>query len=379
MGMEAYISAIARRACRLAPIKQNKVAFCSYYGRGYSDNPKAVAEALHEKEPGLDLVWLVKNEAEAATLPSWLRPVSYSDPVSRAWHLATAKVWVDNCRKGERLKRKGQVYLQTWHGFALKQIEKDAGDALAPAYIQSCVQDSAACDLMVAGSEFMAKLHRESFWYDGEVALYGTPRNDVFFGDTGFMKEQVRKFWDLPEGQNLVLYAPTFRADHSTDCYALDAEKLLKACEKRFGGAWSVLIRLHPNIGEKSKGLFPYDGKRIIDATAYPDIQELLLACDLLITDYSSSMFDYALSGKPCVQFAVDIEAYSKDRGFYFPLDQLPFPMAKSSEELEVVIEGFDEAAQQQRWAAFTQENGFCEDGHAAERCAQWILDRMKG
>ena len=379
MDLQNYISAVARRVCKLAPIRSNKVAFCSYYGRGYSDNPKAVAEALRAANADLDLVWLVKNEAEGKSLPAGIRPVSYTNPVSRAWHLATAKVWVDNCRKGERLKRKGQCYMQTWHGFALKQIEKDASDALGPAYVQSCIQDSQDCDLMVAGSEFMGDLHRKSFWYDGEVALYGTPRNDVFFQDNSELKEQVHGFWNLPKERKVVLYAPTFRADHSTDCYALDAKKLVEACARRFGGEWSALIRLHPNVAGQSKGLFPYDGLDVIDATAYPDMQELLIACDLLITDYSSSMFDYALSGKPCIQFALDIEDYKKDRGFYFPLDKLPFPMARSNEELCAIVADFDEESQQKRWTAFTEENGFCEDGHAAERCAQWILERMKG
>lgn len=379
MDLNVYLSAAARRVCRLAPIRRRKVAFCSYYGRGYSDNPKAVAEALLAAETDLELVWLVKNRAEGRSLPEGIRPVSYSNPFSRAWHLATARVWVDNCRKGERLKRKGQYYLQTWHGFALKQIEKDAAVALESPYVQSCIQDSRDCDLMVAGSSFMETLHRKSFWYDGEIALWGTPRNDVFFRDNSDLEEQVRRFWGLPRERKIALYAPTFRADQSVDCYALDAEAVAVACRMRFGGEWSVLIRLHPNVAGQSVGLFSYDGDRVIDATAYPDMQELLIACDLLITDYSSSMFDYALSGKPCFQFALDLEAYQQDRGFYFRLDRLPFPLACSNEALSTAIAEFDEEAQQRRWSAFTRENGFCEDGHAAERCAQWILERLKG
>lgn len=379
MDMKKYISAFARRVFKLAPIKRNKVVFSSYYGRSYSDNPKAVADALLSSGEELELVWLLKNQADAASLPPGIKAASYSAPVSRAWHLMTAKVWVDNCRKGERCKRPGQYYMQTWHGFALKRIEKDAADALEPGYVQSCIRDSEDCDLMVSGSAFMSKLYRESFWYSGEVAEFGSPRNDVFFRDNAVMEGEVRGFWNLPEERRLALYAPTFRSDHSTDCYDLDAAALARACEDRFGGRWSVLIRLHPNIAAKSAGLFPYDGDRIIDATAYPDMAELLLACDLLITDYSSSMFDYALSGKPCFRFAPDIEAYRQDRGFYFPLDSLPFPMAESSEGLCHMIGEYDEKAGLESWEAFAREEGFCEDGHAAERCARWILDKVKG
>ena len=118
--------------------------------------------------------------------------------------------------------------------------------------------------------------------------------------------------------------------------------------------------------------------KTILIATAYPDRQELLIGCDLLLTDYSSSMFDYALQEKPCLQFALDVEAYQKERDFYFPLDGLPFPLARSNEELCQLIAAYDPAEQSQRWNRFHRENGFCEDGLASHRCARWIIEQTK-
>ncbi len=361
-------------ACRLLPVQNNKVVFCSAGGRGFGDNPKAVALALMEQQPGLDLVWLTKNRN--IELPEGVRPCPYGTPQA-VRELSTAKVWVNDSRGGAHYKRKSQRYLQTWHGFALKHIERAAVN-LPEHYVQQCRKDSEMIDLIVSNSAFMTKVYREDFWYDGEIREYGSPRNDILFRPNQ-CGEKVKAFFGLAQECNLLLYAPTFRDDGTTECYAMDPAAVLAACEKRFGGQWAALLRLHPNAAALSKGLFPYDGTKIIDATAYPDMQELLIACDLLITDYSSSMFDYALSGKPCIQFATDIEAYQKGRGFYFPLDGLPFPMAQSNEELCGIIAGFDETAQRRRWDAFAAENGFCEDGHAAERCAQWILDQMKG
>ena len=360
-------------ACRLLPVQNNKVVFCSAGGRGFGDNPKAVALALMEQQPGLDLVWLTKDVK--IELPAGVRPCPYGTPQA-VRELSTAKVWVNDSRGGAHFKRKNQRYLQTWHGFALKHIERQAVN-LPEHYVEQCKKDSEMIDLIVSNSAFMTKVYREDFWYDGEIREFGSPRNDILFhaNDCG---GKVKGFFGLEQDCNLLLYAPTFRDDGSTECYAIDPAAALAACEKRFGGQWAALLRLHPNAAALSKGLFPYDGKRILDATSYPDMQELLIACDLLITDYSSSMFDYALSGKPCIQFATDVEAYQKGRGFYFPLDGLPFPMARSNEELCGIIAEFDEAAQQKRWSAFTEENGFCEDGHAAQRCAQWILDQMK-
>ena len=145
-----------------------------------------------------------------------------------------------------------------------------------------------------------------------------------------------------------------------------------------FQGEWTVLIRLHPNVASQSADLFAYDGKTVLDATEYPDMMELLCAADLLITDYSSSMFDYALTGKPIVQFATDIEAYRKDRDFYFPLDSLPFPLARSNEELEQILTDLQPLWTSPAWAEFSRANDFCEDGNASVRCAAIIIQQLE-
>lgn len=362
--------------CRALPLQENKVVFSSFGGKGFGDNPKAVALALLAADPSLDLVWLTRDMQ--TPLPRGVRPCPFGTPQA-VRELSTAKVWVDNSRGGAHYKKKGQFYLQTWHGFALKRIEAAVQKQLPESYIRQCRKDSGMIDLIVSNSRFMTDLYHRDFWYDGEVAEFGSPRNDVFFRRNPDLQRTVRARLGLPEDRKLLLYAPTFRADGGTAAYALDAEAARKACEARFGGSWSALIRLHPVAAGLSAGLFAYDGDRILDATGYPDMQELLVAADLLVTDYSSSMFDYALSGKPCIQFAADMEAYQNDRNFYFSPDRLPFPLARSNAELCRILESYDGAAYKARWEAFALETGFREDGHASERCAQWIIDRMKG
>lgn len=374
MSVHDLLSGALWRLCGLMPIDRHKILFSSYYGRGYSDSPKAIAQALLDSGEDVKLCWLVKSEEEAATLPAGIIPVDANNPLARIYAYSTSRVWVDNCRKYVPRKRKGQFYLQTWHGFALKMIESDATQALEEEYIRGSKNDSAMTDLIISGSRFMTGLYRNSFWYDGEVAEVGTPRNDMFFCGGNFA-DKIRSALNLPAERRLLLYAPTFRADHSLDCYEMDVSELLRACRTRFGGEWTALIRLHPNISAKSGGLFPYDGEHIIDATAYPDMQELLAGVDLLITDYSSSMFDYALRGMPCIRYATDIEHYTKERNFYFPLDELPFPLAQSSEELTRIVLEYNQSGWSTRWEQFRQDNGFCEDGRASERCARLILD----
>ena len=360
------------------PLERNAVLFSSFDGRGYSDSPKAIAQALLDSGADVKLYWLVKSQKEAESLPAKIVPVDRNDKLAMIRAYATSRVWVNNCRQFARNKRKGQFYLQTWHGFALKMIEKDAEQALPEEYLHMCRHDGSTTDLMVSGSTFMSDLYRRSFWFDGKVAAFGTPRNDIFFQDNAHLQKKIRDILALPDNRKLILYAPTFRADHSLDAYALDTERLLHSCQQRFGGDWTVLVRLHPGIADKSAGLFPYDGLNIVDATAYPDMQELLAGIDLLITDYSSSMFDYALSGKPCIQFALDIDEYKKDRNFYFPIQNLPFPLAQSNDELQALILSYDADQWTEQWEAFKRHNGFCEDGRASQRCAEWILSKLQ-
>ncbi|MCI6926258.1 MAG: CDP-glycerol glycerophosphotransferase family protein [Butyricicoccus porcorum] len=361
------------------PVKKNKIVFTSYYGRGYSDNPKAVADELLKRDEDLDLVWLA-NDPEKAGTPSGVRVVRY-DTMAAIRELCTARVWVDNCRKGARHKKAGQYYMQTWHGFALKRIERDVADTLSKedaTYAAYAQRDSRQIDAIISDSTFMTKIYQQSFWYDGPVEQYGSPRNDILVHPPKDAKEKVYRALHLPEGSNLVMYAPTFRADGSLDAYSLDYHAVCAACEKRFGGKWIALVRLHPHVMQRAKDLH-FDNKTTFDATAFDDMQLLLSACDAVITDYSSLMFDFALTRRPCFQFATDIDAYKNDRNFYFPIDDTPFPLAKSNEEMMQHIAAFDEAEYQRDCAAFFEKMGFCVDGKASARCADWILERVKG
>ncbi len=359
--------------CRLLPVKRKKVVFCSFGGKGFGDNPKAIALALLETAPELDLVWLTRDPQ--ISLPEGIRPCRFG--TARAvYELSTAKVWVDNSRSGAKYKKKSQKYLQTWHGYALKTIEAGAKN-LPAAYVEQGKRDSGMIDLLLSNSRFMTELFRRDFWYDGQIGEYGSPRNDVFFRPVT-CQETVRAAFGLPAEQKLLLYAPTFRDNEDVSCYELDARKALAACRERFGGQWSALLRLHPNIARQSETLFDCDGRELINASYYADMQELMLTADVLVTDYSSSMFDFALSGKPCVRFALDLEQYKRDRDFYYALEELPFPLAQSNEELCGILRSLDPQDCRTRWEAFEKKNGFCEDGQASHRCACWIKEQTK-
>ncbi len=370
-------SALLWNAGRMLPVQKNKIVVTNFYGRGYGDNLKPIVEELLKRGEDLEIVWLTADEAAASSLPAGVRAVPYTTR-NRIRELCTAKVWLDNNRKGARVKKPGQWYLQTWHGFALKRIERDVENTLPAGYAEYAARDSAQTDLIVSNSALMTKIYKESFWYSGEVAEFGSPRNDVLFAPPGGVQEKVRQALHLPSDCRMALYAPTFRADESMDAYCLDYARLQKALTGRFGGKWVILIRLHPHVMERA-GDLNFDGVTTFDATRYDDMQELLAASDAVVSDYSSLMFDYGLTRRPCFQFATDIEAYQKDRNFYFPLHEMPFPLAENNDALEQAVLHWSREEAEKAWEQFCGRFGIHEDGKAAARCADWILSKMKG
>ena len=373
MNIQSIISGAAWTLFRLLPIKKNKVVISHFYGRDFGDSPKAIALALQDADPSLEIDWLLTDTSRP--LPDGIHPVSYH-PISRIYHLSTAKVWIDDCRKGARYKKKGQIYLQTWHGFALKRIERDAAGALPDFYPEYARRDAAQTDVMISGSRFMTHCYQTAFWYNGPVEEFGSPRNDILFHPPAQLRQKVCDALGVPAENKLVLYAPTFRADGSLAPYCLDIPQVLSSFHQRFGGKHCMLLRLHPNLDAKSDAL-SCDGVTTFNATRYPDIQELLAIADAVITDYSSLMFDFALTGRPCFQVATDIADYRQDRSFNFSLDALPFALAEDNAQLCAAIHDYDPEAAREKWNQFALENGICEDGRASWRCANWILNRL--
>lgn len=362
------------RLCSMLPKDPKKAVFQSFNGRGYSDSPKAIAQELLDRG-GWKLYWLVKDQQEARSLPEGVRPVLRGS-LAEAYHLHTAGAWVDNCRKwGHLWKRPGQLYVQTWHGFPLKRIEGDAADALPQDYLQAAQRDSQLVDLLLSNSRFLTQVYRRGFWYQGQVLEEGFPRNDILSRPHPEVEEKVRKALDLPAGKRLLLYAPTFRKDQGLEAYDMDYARCVQALGKRFGGEWLVLAKLHPNIAEKAAQLH-LDPSVVRDASGYPDIQELYLACGAAITDYSSVMFDFMITGKPCFLYVNDLEAYKGDRNFYYDIDKLPFARAEDNLQLEGIILGFDPEEQSRRVEAFCQEFGIRESGVAAKKVADYLEGR---
>lgn len=350
---------------------KKKIVFNNFAGRGYGDNPKYVASELLSRKEKYDCVWIVRKGTNYS-FPKGIRTVVHGT-WKEMYELATAGFWVDNNRKAEYIyKSERQKYIQLWHGFyPLKKMEKDAVEQLDPSYIRMAIHDGAITDLMVSGSKARTPIYKNSFWYNGEILECGTPRNDIFFDGIDY-RQRVVEFFGLKKEKKLLLYAPTFRDDHSIDAYNLDFERLLSSLRKRFGGEWCVMVRLHPAVREKS-GFIKYSDV-IIDASAYDDIQELFAACDMLISDYSDCMFEFSLTYKPVLLYAADLDAYMHGRSFYYDIRELPYQLTESNDELMSAVEEFNEEDYEKRLKAFFDKIVVLEKGTASKTIVDYII-----
>lgn len=366
----ALSGAIVRLLPSSKRIQSNKVVFCNHYGAGYGCNPKYIAEELLQwSEAELDLVWLVRQSD--ASIPKQIRQVRYGTPAA-AHELATARVWIDNYRTRRYIPKKpGQIYVQTWHGaLGPKHIEADAIPCLSRAYIEGAKRDSEEIDVLFANNSLYERVLTTSFFYKGPVARCGMPRNAAFFQDNEAIKKRVRLSLGIQPGTMLCLVAPTFRDKNKVAFPPFAVQPVRRALEEKYGAPCSFAFRAHPNTGFAS---IPHTD--FIDATDYPDVTELLIAADVLITDYSSIAEDYALTGKPGYLFIPDREEFEQQRGLYYPHSIRPFPVAFSEQDLIDLIQETSSAFFNQKRKEFFDYVGMDEDGLGAKVIASVLED----
>lgn len=363
----------------LLPIKKDKIVFYTMNGT-YGCNPKHICNEIIRRKLPCELVWITDRTREAGNFPPEVRLVPTG--LKAAWERSTCRVMIHNTRKsyfseGFR-KKKGQTYIQTWHGsYGIKKIEGDCPGTLSAKYLKRAKIDSANIDCLLSCGTWSTETFERSFFCKRNVILEtGMPRNDIFFTSTDKYAAQVREHYKLPPDTKLALYAPTFRDDHHLECYQLDYQRLKQELTAKFGGNWVVIARLHPNIAHLFEQL-PPNNRDVINGCDYPDMQELMCGCDFMISDYSSCIFDFMLSRKPGFIFATDIELYNTDRGFCYPLEETPFPIATSNDQLVENIRKFDKESYEAAVEAFLSGKGACDDGHASERCVDYIESRL--
>ena len=363
---------------RIFKIKNNKIVFMTFDGAGYGDSPKYIANNLLLTEKKYELIWLTKDITDTS-IPKTIRPVKFPS-LQATYELATAKIWVkNNMNIFDWGKRPGQKYLQTWHGFGPKN---DLAAEDSKTRIHKILRDlnsrviASKIDCYLSRSPIQSSIFRNSAghgYYKGEMLMIGSPRNDIFFHENKKLIENIRENLNLREKQKVLMYAPTYRNMLELPKTNLDYSLCIQSLQKKYGGEWIIFLRMHPALKEKIS--LPdntmYD---IRDVSSYPDIQELLLVTDILISDYSSITFDFALTRRQCILYVPDLEDYSNsDRSLHMSLETLPFRLAKSNHEVERQILMFNLEEYNREINEFIIKYNSAENGNATKKSIIWL------
>ena len=258
-----------------------------------------------------------------------------------------------------------------------KKCEGDVEELLDKEYIKYAKIDSKNTNLFLSDSEYQSQMFRRAFWYQGEILVCGLPRNDIFYNEEKKkeIKEKCYKHFNIQKNELVILYAPTFRNEFDKKDFAIDYPRLTKTLEKKYNKNVKILVKLHPNIAYKSNEL-DINYENVIDASNYKDMQELLVFSDLLISDYSSVVFDFSLMSKPSFIFATDLEDYKKERGHYVALEDLPFPITKNNDELNKLFKDMDEEQVIKKIDDFFNDYGVVK-GNASNKVVDWIENKL--
>ena len=363
---EAELNALYDEFHKL-PIQRNKIVCDNFHGLGYGCNPKYIVEALLSLGKNLDIVWLTNGEAE---LPRGVRVVPYhSEEAIR--EIATAQVLIDNVMKFHGFKKRpDQYYIQTWHGdLPLKKIGFDnPANVGSGKYSKRVSINFKNTDLVITGSRFSTEMFRRSFHYEGEILECGMPRDGVLLHTPTSLREDVCKYYHVSVDKKILLYAPTYRDKGNMTQFTLDYQRVLD----QLGDEYVMLLRLHPRMAKYAKSL-TYTN-RLINASDYPDMQELMAVSDIMITDYSAVMFNFAMTGRPVYLFATDVEEYRKQRDYYFDIYDLPFPLATTTENLIQNLLSVDIDTYEKKLDQFWDEIGLRKNSNAAQLIANLIV-----
>lgn len=365
------------------PIKKNRVFFMANMGKGYLCNPKYIYESMLDDSRYTDykFVWCFRIPEEHKELLNNRNTiiVNKKNYVKYFYYLLTSDVVIYNCGGFSYAPiRKRQFLIETGHGgglqkkngFLLPNKSKFSNKGIALA--------SKDIKLWISSSELQSDMYtRQAMAYYGEILGSGYPRTDLFFHATLEHKKEIRQRLGILNNRKIVLYAPTFKGDEghalalSEGAEVIDVNKVKEALERRFGGKWLFAKR-----GHQYSQQVDIEGADC-DWTKYPDMQEILLIADVLITDYSSCIWDFAIMNKPCFLFVPDLKIYrDEDRGFYIPIEKWPGIMVCKNSEWYDQIKAFNEIDYSKMVKDYLDMMGSFEKGSATKLVKERILRR---
>jgi CDP-ribitol ribitolphosphotransferase len=376
IGLRTWLVRVPFSLGRRLPLRRRVVLATAHAAR-LGGNLAYIRRELAATHPEIEIVVLA--HAPARGIGGRLTAAAHA--ILAGWHLATARLFVvDDYFFPIYVidPRPGTTIVQTWHASgAFKKIGYSVlGKSFgADATLTSRVPIHANYDICLVGSQRAAPHYAEAFGLPLErfVSRLGIPRTDLFFDHQrrDAAVAALRRRYPIPEDRRVILYAPTFRGDTVTDARQPDNLDI-GLLRERLGSDHVLLLRLHPFVRESVR-VGPADAGFVIDVSDWRDINELMLVSDVLITDYSSAIYEFALLDRPMLFFAPDHQAYERERGFYFEYRRgVPGPVFDSTEALTAAVRAA--AFDRERVAAFRDASFDVADGHATRRFVNEIV-----
>lgn len=367
-------------------VKKNRIYFESFHGKQYSDSPRAIYTYMKEHYPEHELIWGVKKGYEPLFIENDVRYV-YRLTLKGMYMMASSKVWVINTRMPEwMIKSKKTTYIQTWHGTPLKKLGLDISKVEMPGvstqiYRDNFSKESSRWDYLISANSYSSQIFKRAFNFSNTMLEVGYPRNDdlINVSNVSSLKENLGILSD----KKIILYAPTWRDNqfYKQGSYKFELPFSLTDFTNKFGNEAILLVRMHYLISENFD-VSQYEGK-VLDVSTYADMRELLMISDLLITDYSSSFFDFSLTNKPVLFYMFDQEEYSSvTRGMYFNVSEtLPWPIVTTESELTTKVMNYlngNLEVDEDKLTTFKKRFADFEDGTACEKVAKIIIEKTK-
>lgn len=375
-----------RLGYRWIPCQKQTILFISFHGKGYSDNPKALHEYMMQDSQFDEyrFIWAIKHhKKKRITIPN-AKIIEYFS-ISYFYYLARSKYWIVNCKLPNYvLKKPDQIYLQTWHGTPLKKLAHDIEVPETTTFYRSGMTlhemrttydiDVSKYTYMLSPSAFTTKVFQSAFGIDAKRLLEtGYPRNDILNNYSLGRVTEIKNRYGIPEDKKVILYAPTWRDNSFTvKGYTFTLEVNFTLWQRILGPEYVVLFKPHYLIVnnfdvEQFKGFVYY-------IEPENEISDLYIISDILITDYSSVFFDFAILKRPIYFYMYDIEIYKNQlRGFYLDIyEDLPGDVFVNERRmLEAIVHG---ACNVERMEIFNRKFNNREDGKASERVVNAIL-----
>lgn len=371
---------------KLFPINMKKILLLNDMAGNnpnYSGNIKYIIEYVLKNHKNDFLIILplgMKNNHLKSSFPNNVKVVTLNS-ITYFYHALTCSVFITTNGGISYIPfKKKQIVINTWHGVAYKMMGLDVvNDNILKKALKLAEQKT---DYFVSPSSDFSKSIKSAFLIPEEKVLnFGLPRNDIIFDKKRHrqIRDKVKAVFDIAIEEKIVIYTPTFRTvegnifgKHQLGPYDLDFEMVIMSLENRFGGSWVLAIRLHPSLAKINLDL----PSNVINMSNYEDPQELFIASDAMINDYSSTMWDFGLTYKPCFIYASDLNEYNSEIGFYTNPKEWPFPIATNNEKLSKLIMDFKLEKYKDKLDFYFKNMGNFEKGEASKQLVNLIISK---